>query len=135
MDDSFPPAGAPAIRTLAMPADTNPNGDIFGGWLMAQMDVAGATVAIRRSHGRVATVAVDAMTFIAPVFVGDLVSVHAEIERTGRSSLRVRVDAWATRGRDGEEVRVTSGTFTYVAIDESRRPRALPPETPKTTVG
>jgi acyl-CoA thioesterase YciA len=118
-----------------MPADTNPNGDIFGGWLMAQMDVAGATVAIRRSHGRVATVAVDAMTFIAPVFVGDLVSVHAEIERTGRSSLRVRVDAWATRGRDGEEVRVTSGTFTYVAIDESRRPRALPPETPKTTVG
>jgi acyl-CoA thioesterase YciA len=125
MHDEQPPAGEPAIRVLAMPADTNPNGDIFGGWLMSQMDVAGAVVAIRRANGRVATIAVDAMTFARPVFVGDQVSVYGTIEKVGRTSIAVRVEAFATRGRLGEMVKVTSGLFTYVAIDDQRRPQAV----------
>jgi acyl-CoA thioesterase YciA len=120
------PTGDPAIRVLAMPADTNPNGDIFGGWLMAQMDVAGGSVAVARAHGRVATVAVDAMTFHKPVFVGDVVSVYADVTRIGRSSIRVRVQAWARRARGDVEEMVTEGTFTYVAIDEHRKPRPVP---------
>lgn len=113
---------------LAMPADTNPNGDIFGGWLMSQMDVAGALVAIRRCRGRVATIAVDAMTFTRPVYVGDQVSVYGTLERVGRTSIAVRVEAFATRGRLGETVPVTAGLFTYVAIDENRKPRLVDPE-------
>lgn len=120
------PAGAPAIRVLAMPADTNPAGDIFGGWLLSQMDIAGATVAVERSAGRVVTIAVEGMSFLKPVHVGDLVSFYAAIEKTGRTSIRVRIDAWAKRGRTGAEERVTEGVFTYVAIDEHRRARALP---------
>ena len=117
------PGRMPAVRTLAMPADTNPSGDIFGGWLLAQMDIAGATVAVERSGGRVATVAVDAMTFKMPVFVGDIVSVYAEVTKIGRTSITVLVQAWARRQRKGEDVLVTEGHFTYVAIDEERRPR------------
>jgi len=117
---------APAVRTLAMPADTNPSGDIFGGWLLSQMDIAAGTVAYARARGRVATVALDAMSFHAPVFVGDLVSVHAEIVKVGRTSLTVQVEAWAKRGRNGDEVQVTEGRFTLVAIDDDRRPRAVP---------
>jgi acyl-CoA thioesterase YciA len=120
------PTGDPAIRTLAMPANTNPNGDIFGGWLMSQMDIAGGSVAVARAHGRVATVAVDAMTFHKPVFVGDVVSVYADVTRTGRPSIRVRVQAWARRARGDVEEMVTEGTFTYVAIDEHRKPRPVP---------
>ncbi|MFY7778277.1 MAG: acyl-CoA thioesterase [Elstera sp.] len=120
------PAGAPAIRVLAMPADTNPSGDIFGGWLLSQMDIAGATVAVERSAGRVVTIAVEGMSFLKPVHVGDLVSFYAVIEKTGRTSIRVRIDAWAKRGRTGSEERVTEGVFTYVAIDEDRRARPLP---------
>jgi acyl-CoA thioesterase YciA len=116
----------PAIRVLAMPADTNPNGDIFGGWLMSQMDIAGATIAIARAGGRVVTVAVDAMTFLKPVHVGDIVSFYAEIIREGRSSMAVRIEAVARRNRGGVEEKVTEGTFTYVAIDEDRRSRPLP---------
>jgi acyl-CoA thioesterase YciA len=123
------PSGSPAIRTLAMPANTNPNGDIFGGWLMAQMDIAGGSVAVARAHGRVATVAVDAMTFLKPVHVGDVVSVYAELKRVGRTSLQVHIETWARRGRGDIEEMVTEGTFTYVAIDEDRRPRPLPEET------
>jgi acyl-CoA thioesterase YciA len=108
-----------------MPADTNPSGDIFGGWLLAQMDIAGGTVALERSGGRVATVAVDAMTFKMPVFVGDLVTVYAEVTRVGRTSLTVLVQAWARRQRNREEVLVTEGHFTYVAIDDQRRPRVV----------
>ena len=115
-----------AVRTLAMPADTNPSGDIFGGWLLAQMDVAGAVVAVERAQGRVATIAVDAMSFKMPVFVGDLVSVYATVARIGRSSITVAVEAWARRQRNGEEVHVTEGRFTYVAIDEARRARPIP---------
>jgi acyl-CoA thioesterase YciA len=110
-----------------MPADTNPAGDIFGGWLLAQMDIGGAVPAVERARGRVATVAVDGMTFEQPVYVGDLVSVHAEIVRVGRTSITVQVEAWARRQRTGDEVRVTMGRFTYVAIDDERRPRAVPP--------
>jgi acyl-CoA thioesterase YciA len=126
--ESPPPLRMPAVRSLAMPADTNPSGDIFGGWLLAQMVVGGATVAVERSRGRVATVGVDAMAFKKPVFVGDLVSVYAEIVRIGRTSITVHVEAWARRQRDGNEVRVTEGRFTYVAIDEQRRARPIPPE-------
>jgi len=122
-----PPTRDPAIRTLAMPADTNPNGDIFGGWLMSHMDVAGATVAIPRVGGRVVTVAVDAMTFLAPVYVGDVVSFYATIARVGRTSIRVTVEAWSKRGRTGAQEKVTAGCFTYVAIDADRKPRPIDP--------
>ena len=120
------PTGDPAIRTLAMPADTNPNGDIFGGWLLAQMDIAGGSVAVARAQGRAATIAVDAMTFHQPVHVGDIVSVYAEVRSVGRTSMKVHVQAWARRARGDVEEMVTEGTFTYVAIDENRRPRPVP---------
>ena len=116
----------PAVRTLAMPADTNPNGDIFGGWLLAQMDLAGGTVASLRTKGRVATVAVEGMSFHSPVFVGDLVSCYADIVRIGRTSLTVRVETLVRRHRTGEEVKVAKGTFTYVALDQEGRPRPVP---------
>lgn len=123
-----PPGGGrePAIRTLAMPADANPHGDIFGGWLLAQMDIAGGVVAHRRARGRVATVAIESMTFHQPVFVGDEVSCYATIVRVGRSSIAIEIEAWARRGRTGEPVKVTAGRFTYVAVGEDRRPRAVP---------
>lgn len=121
-----PPDGLePALRTLAMPADANPNGDIFGGWIMAQMDVAGAVLAVRRAKGRVVTVAVDAMSFHRPVFIGDLVSCYATISRVGRSSIAVDVQTWVERRKDARHEKVTEGLFTYVAIDESGRPRAV----------
>lgn len=120
------PDGAPVIRTIAMPADTNPAGDIFGGWLMAQMDLAAGNVAARRARGRCATVAVASMTFHAPVFVGDEVSLFATITGTGRSSIRITVEAWR-RDRTGDDVsKVTEATFTFVAIDENRQSRPLP---------
>ncbi|MCW8138683.1 MAG: acyl-CoA thioesterase [Planctomycetota bacterium] len=122
------PRGELAIRTLAMPRDTNAQGDVFGGWLMSQMDIAGATVAIRRAQGRVVTVAVEAMSFHKPVFVGDGLSCYGSVTRIGRTSLRVRVEAWARRGRGCLEEKVTDGVFTYVAVDEERRPRPVPPE-------
>ena len=123
----------PALRTIAMPADTNPNGDVFGGWLLAQMDLAGGNVAVRRARGRVATVAITAMTFHLPVFVGDEVSCYGIVERVGRSSIAIRVETWVRRARTGEREKVTEGLFTYVAIDESRRPRPVPDELPPTT--
>lgn len=118
----------PAMRTIAMPADTNPNGDIFGGWLLAQMDLAGGNVAVRRARGRVATVAITAMTFHLPVFVGDEVSCYGTVERVGRSSIAIRVETWVRRARTGDREKVTEGLFTYVAIDENRRPRPVPQE-------
>ena len=124
------PPGEPAVRALAMPQDTNPSGDIFGGWLLAQMDIAGGIVAYRRAQGRVATVAIDAMSFHAPVFVGDVVSCYARILSIGRTSLQLHVEAWVEGGRTGEAVRVTGGRFTYVAIDENRRPRPVPAAEP-----
>jgi acyl-CoA thioesterase YciA len=118
----------PAVRTLAMPGDTNPSGDIFGGWILAQMDIAAGTVAFDRARGRVATIAVDAMTFHQPILVGDVVSCYAEVVRVGRTSITVQVEAWAKRARMAEEVKVTEGRFTCVAIDEQRRLRTVPPE-------
>ena len=121
------PEGEPVIRTIAMPADTNPNGDIFGGWIMAQMDLAGGSAALRRAGGRVATVAVDSMTFHHPVHVGDEVSIYAKLLSVGRSSLRVFIEAWR-RGRDGGMNTVTSATFVFVAIGADGRPRAVDPQ-------
>lgn len=126
------PRGALAIRTVAMPADANANGDIFGGWVLGQMDIAGGIVASERCRGRCATVAVDAMTFLLPVYVGDVLEAHAEVMKVGRSSMTIRVEAWATRRMSGERVKVTEGTYTYVAIDEHRRPRRVDPDGPKT---
>jgi acyl-CoA thioesterase YciA len=121
------PEGEPAIRTIAMPADTNPAGDIFGGWLMGQMDLAAGNVAARRARGRCATVAVDAIVFHSPVKVGDEVTVFARLASTGRTSLKLHVEAWR-RPRDREEViRVTEAMFTFVALDGEGRPRSLPP--------
>ncbi len=121
-----PPPGIPAIRTVAMPADTNPNGDIFGGWLMAQMDLAGGVTAWRRVGGRTATVAVDSMTFHRPVKVGDEVSIYTSIVGIGRSSIRIFIEAWR-RSRSGEVGKVTSATFIFVAIGDDGRPRPVDP--------
>ncbi len=118
------PAGEPAIRTVAMPADTNPNGDIFGGWLMAQMDTAGAVAAVRRARGRVATVAVAGMSFHQPVLVGDLVSCYAKIVKVGRTSMTVTVETWIDR-HNGDSYKVTEGTFVYVALDDQGHPRPV----------
>lgn len=122
------PGREPALRAIAMPADANPNGDIFGGWVLAQMDLAGGTVAVRRAQGRVATVAVTGMSFHLPVFIGDEVSCYADIARIGRTSITVQVESWVRRGVAGARVKVTEGLFTYVAIGPDRRPRPVPPE-------
>jgi acyl-CoA thioesterase YciA len=120
-----PPEGAPAIRVSAMPADTNANGDIFGGWLVSMMDLAAGTVASQRSKGRAATIAIDGMIFHRPVKVGDLVSVYADLQSVGRTSMKIDVAAWR-RSRDGtENERVTQATITFVAIDDQGRPRAV----------
>ena len=121
------PTGEPAIRTIAMPADTNANGDIFGGWLMAQMDLAGGSVAVRRARGRVATVAVDSIAFHRPVKVGDEVSLYARVVGIGRSSIRVFVEAWR-RTAVGEPSKVTEATFVFVAIGADGRPRPVEAE-------
>ena len=115
----------PALRTFAMPADTNPNGDVFGGWVLAQMDLAGAIAAVRRARGRVATVGIDAMSFHRPVLVGDEVSCYTQVLKVGRTSLRIQVDMWVRRYQTGEEWHVTEGVFTYVAIDSERKPRPV----------
>lgn len=120
------PHGALTIRTLAMPADTNPAGDIFGGWVMSQMDIAGAIAAVEVARGRVATVAVEAMTFIAPVKVGDILCVYTTIERIGNTSLTVAMEAWARRNRLADRVKVTQGRFVYVALDEHGQKRVIP---------
>ncbi|MEQ8710881.1 MAG: acyl-CoA thioesterase [Rhodospirillales bacterium] len=127
MSDNDIPRGELAIRTIAMPADTNPSGDIFGGWLLAQMDLAGGTTAWRKAHGRVATIAVDGMTFYRPVRVGDVLCCYADLIREGNTSLTYRIEAWVLRGPEGpDREKVTEGQFTFVAIDENGRPRQLP---------
>jgi acyl-CoA thioesterase YciA len=115
------------LRTVAMPADANPSGDIFGGWLLAQMDLAGGNAAIRRARGRVATVALDAMVFHRPVFIGDEISLYAEVVAVGRTSIRVHVQAGRRRMSEEAMQQVTEGVFTFVAIDAERRPRPVPP--------
>ncbi|HEY7246016.1 MAG TPA: acyl-CoA thioesterase [Xanthobacteraceae bacterium] len=123
-----PPETEPALRAIAMPADANPFGDIFGGWLLSQMDLAGGTVATRRAKGRTATIAITGMSFHRPVFIGDEVTCYAEIVRIGTSSITVKIESWARRRTGDEHVPVTEGTFTYVAVDADRRPRPVPPE-------
>lgn len=122
------PRTEPALRAIAMPADTNQRGDIFGGWLLSQMDLAGGIAAIRRSRGRVATVAITSMTFKRPVFVGDEVSCYAEVVKVGHTSMTIKIESWVRRGVGDDAIKVTEGIFSYVAIDEQRRPRPVPPE-------
>jgi acyl-CoA thioesterase YciA len=120
------PKGEPLIRTIAMPADANPTGDIFGGWLMAQMDLAAGNAAFRQARGRCVTVAVDGMVFHHPVFVGDEVSLYGEMARIGQTSMTIRVEAWRRRPVETLKHKVTEATFTFVAIDEHRKPRLVP---------
>ena len=115
----------PAIRVTAMPADANAYGDIFGGWLMSLMDSGAGLVAARRTKGRAVTVAMDGMQFHEPVTVGDEVSVYAEIQSIGRTSMKIAVEAWRRHRHEDEEVRVTEAVFTFVAVDADKRPRTI----------
>ncbi|MBA3896805.1 MAG: acyl-CoA thioesterase [Sphingomonadaceae bacterium] len=118
----------PILRVVPRPGDINSNGHIFGGWVLSQMDIAGGIVAARVAQGRTATVAIETMEFIAPILMGDLISVYAKVERRGRTSVAIRVDVVASRDRGQAEVKVTSGVFTFVALDDAFRPRPLPAE-------
>lgn len=122
------PEGMPTLRVMPMPADANVHGDVFGGWIMAQVDIAGALPAVRRANGRVGTVAVNSFVFKQPVFVGDLLSFYAKIVKTGNTSITVNVEVYAERSRlQAETVKVTEATLTYVAVGDDRKPRQLPP--------
>ncbi len=123
-----PPKSKPILCAIAMPMDTNPHGDIFGGWLVSQMDLAGSAAATRRAKGRVVTVAITGMTFHRPVYVGDEVSCYAEVTRVGHTSLTVRIQSWACRGIGDENIAVTDGTFTYVAVGNDGMPRPVDPQ-------
>src|SRR3954452_22186756 len=120
------PRGELSLRTVAMPADTNPVGDIFGGWIMSLMELAAGVAAGTRSRGRVATAAVSNLSFLQPVKVGDVVCVYTDVTRTGRTSVTVAVEAWVLRRGQGERVKVTAAEFVLVAVDENGRPRRLP---------
>ncbi len=116
----------PILRVVPQPADINSNGHIFGGWVLSQMDIAGGILAGRIADGACATVAIETMQFIAPILVRDIISIYAHVERRGRTSVAIRLDVIASRDRGREEVKVTSGVFTFVALDEEFRPRPLP---------
>jgi len=122
------PKGELALRTLAMPADTNPAGDIFGGWVLSQMDIAGGIITKRIAKGRTVTIAVDSMIFLLPVHVGDTICCYVDVIKQGRSSVKTKVEVWASRQYEGGRVKVTEGTFTYVAVCSSGKPRALDTE-------
>jgi acyl-CoA thioesterase YciA len=123
----LPPGLEPAIRTIAMPADTNPHGDMFGGWLLCQMDLAGATIATRHAGGRVVTIAITAMVFHRPVCVGDEVSCYASVSKTGNTSITIKIESWArrARGADTIPIKVTEGLFTYVRVDPDGHPQTV----------
>jgi acyl-CoA thioesterase YciA len=125
LDAPTEPTGELCIRTLAMPADTNQNGDIFGGWLLSQMDVAGGIRAAKAARSRTVTVSIEAMTFRKPVYVGDVVSVYCSVARIGRTSVTIRVEAWVSRRNESAEILVTDGNFIYVAIDDDGRPQPI----------
>jgi len=125
-DPATAPRGDITLQTIAMPADANANGDIFGGWLMAQMDLGASVLARTRAQGRVATVAVNGMEFHKPVKVGDVLAIHSVMEREGRSSMTIGVEAWITRLGGGHHMRVTRAVFSFVAIDDAGKPRPLP---------
>jgi acyl-CoA thioesterase YciA len=120
------PTGELTLRTMAMPADTNANGDIFGGWVLSQMDLAGGIMAGQRAEGRVVTIAVDKMKFIRPVQVGDVLCVYSDVVRVGNSSMEIKLEAWALRHRYGEREKVTEAIFTMVAVDDDGKPRQVP---------
>jgi acyl-CoA thioesterase YciA len=124
------PRGDLCIRTLAMPADTNQNGDIFGGWLLSQIDLGGGIFASKIAKSRAVTVAIEAMNFRKPVYVGDLVSVHANLVRTGRTSITVQLEAWVVRRKEMQSILVTDGNFTYVSIDDQGRPQVIKHDEP-----
>jgi acyl-CoA thioesterase YciA len=119
------PRGELTVRLIAMPRDTNANGDIFGGWVLSQMDQAGGIAAVEKAQGRVVTIAIDAMTFIRPVKVGDVLCVYTAVDHVGRTSMKVHIEAWARRFRTQHREKVTDATFTFVAVDESGRPRPV----------
>jgi acyl-CoA thioesterase YciA len=119
------PCGELSIRTLAMPADTNQNGDVFGGWLLSQMDIGGGIFASKIAKSRTVTVAIDAMNFRKPVFVGDVVSVHADLVRIGKTSVTVHLEAWVLRRKEMQSILVTDGNFTYVSIDDEGHPQII----------
>lgn len=127
-DHQLPLDRQPAIRLVTMPADTNPAGDVFGGWLMSQVDLAGSIPAVERAGGRVVTIAVNHFEFHRPVYIGDVVSLYADVVRTGKTSITVAVEVYAQRYPDRKEcVRVTEAALTYVAVDDRGKPRLLPP--------
>ncbi|RJG02248.1 acyl-CoA thioesterase [Noviherbaspirillum sedimenti] len=124
---TLPPGKMPELRVLPMPADANIHGDVFGGWIMAQVDIAGSLPAARRANGRVATIAVNSFLFKHPVFIGDVLTFYADIVKVGKTSITVNVEVYAERNRlQAETVKVTEATLTYVATDEERKPRTLP---------
>ena len=118
----------PILRVVPGPSDINANGHIFGGWVLSQMDIAAGIVASRRADGPVATIAIERMEFIAPIHLRDLISVYAQVEHVGRTSMKVRIEVIAQRDRGATEVKVTEGLFTFVALDENHRPRPVEPE-------
>jgi acyl-CoA thioesterase YciA len=127
-ETSLPLNRMPDLRLMPMPADANLHGDVFGGWIMAQVDIAGSLPAVKRANGRVATIAVNSFLFKQPVFVGDLLSFYADVIKVGNTSITVQVEVYAERNRlNAEVVKVTEATLTYVATDEFRKPRQLPP--------
>ncbi len=118
----------PIVRTVPQPADMNGNGDIFGGWVLSQMDVAGGVLAARVARGRVATVAITAMTFVQPIKVGDVVSIYGRVAKIGRTSVTIDLETMVQRRHDAAEIQVTHGTYVFVAIDDEGRPRPVPAE-------
>ena len=128
MTDDTTPRGQLTVRISAMPADTNANGDIFGGWVLSRMDQAGGIAGVERAHGRVVTITVDAMKFIRPVRVGDVLEVYTLVESVGRTSMKIHIEAWARRFQTRHREKVTDATFTFVAIDAAGKPRPIPKE-------
>lgn len=126
MPETNAPRGTLTVRISAMPADTNANGDIFGGWVLSRMDQAGGIAGVERARGRVVTIAVEAMTFIRPVRVGDVLEVYTEVDRIGRTSMQIHVEAWARRFQTQIHEKVTDANFTFVAIDDNGKPRPIP---------
>ena len=124
------PHGTLTVRVIAMPADTNANGDIFGGWVLSRMDQAGGIAAVERAKGRAVTIAIEAMTFIRPVKVGDVLEVYTKVEKVGRTSMKIHIEAWARRFMTHHHEKVTDGNFTFVAIDDEGKPRPIPPLDP-----
>lgn len=125
-DENEKPSGELTLRTMAMPADTNAAGDIFGGWVLSQMDLAGGIAAGQRASARVVTIAVDGMKFIRPVHVGDVLCVYTDIIRVGKTSMEIKLEAWALRHRFGSREKVTEAQFTFVCVDDDGRPIPVP---------